>query len=1045
MKHIFHHPAERETGRKYWRSLGEVANTDEFRGWLEREFPAGAAELKLDGVSRRNFLKLMGASTALAGFGLAACRKPHSLVPFTKSSEWAIPGKPLFYATAMPRRNGAMPLVVTTHDGRPTKIEGNPLHAIGKGATDTFAQGSILDLYDPERLRFFFEDGDKVDSASFEEFLDRYVERAGDGTGLAFLLEEDNSPTRERLRKEVQARFPKATWAVYEPLGDDFTRAAEKGAFGDGVRVSYDIAKAEVILTLDCDFLGTENRNLNDLRAFSDGRRVEKPGDKMNRLYSVENRYTITGGMADHRLRLPASQIGHFVYALAQELGVPTGGITLDGDVQFPEGWIRECAADLKANQGRSLVLVGQRQPAAVQQLGYAINSALGNLGQTLLGAVQPVAPAAGIEELSAAIDDGSVKALFIFGGNPVYNAPSNLGWEKLNEKIGLIVHLTQSENETSRFATWVVPGTHYLEEWGDAFAADGSYVAIQPMVLPLYGGWSELDLLARLAGRPKPKGSELVQETFRQQVGSVNFDKNWNAFLRDGFVANNESPLPLSFSGQIPSATLAAPATSGKIEVVFPADSKMDDGRYNNNGWMQELPDPITKTTWDNVAWISPATAKEFGVKHPKHASDHDVIEIAFDDGRSVIAPAYIVPGHADNSISLSLGWGREVVGKIGRGTGVNAYRLRTSTSPYYAVGAQITKLRRKFNVAHTQEHFSMEGRELVREQTLPEFNVAPDAVQSMGGDSHVAPGYPSLFTHPPMDAPNQWGMAIDLNTCIGCATCTLSCQAENNIPIVGKEQVMTGRSMHWMRNDRYFVSDGGEQQGLDQHASDPEIVFQPMLCQHCENAPCETVCPVNATVHTPDGLNVMAYNRCIGTRYCANNCPFKVRRFNFFDYNERPITPVKFGPFGEVGGLKLGPLTEKGSPDTLKMQKNPNVTVRMRGVIEKCSFCSQRIQEARIAQKVKAGGSDQVRIPADTFTSACAQSCPTGAIVFGDVSNPESRVSKLQAQSKNYRLLEYLNVKTRVSYLARLRNPNPKMPDAKPTAASQPKHAHS
>ncbi len=1046
MKHIFQHPPEKLTGRKYWRSLGELADTEEFRGWLEREFPAGAAELKADGVSRRNFLKLMGASTALAGLGLAACRHPKNLVPFTKSSEWTIPGKPLFYASAMPRRSGAMPLVVTTHDGRPTKIEGNPVHpSAGKGATDLFAQASILDLYDPDRARFFEEGGNRSDAGRFEAYLDGLLAAAGDGSGLAFLLEENNSPTRERLRQEIARRFPKAIWAVYEPLGNELADAAAAAAFGPGVRPMPVFEKADVILTLDYDFLGNELISLAHTRAFADRRRVEQPGDKMNRLYSVENRYTVTGSSADHRLRLPASQIGRFALALARELGVDVSGIAApEGGAEFSAEWVREAAADLKSAQGRSVVLVGPRQPVAVQQLGAAINQALGAVGETLVGARIPTAPTATLPELAEAIKAKSVKTLLIFGGNPVYTAPSNLGWATLQKAVPEVIRLGLWVDETSRYARWHVPAAHYLESWSDGLTADGIHTAIQPMILPLYDGWSELDLLAKCAGRKKPTGAELVQETFREQLSPVDFTISWNRFLRDGFIARRKRPARLAYNGSLP-ASLPAPVQAGKMEIVFAADSKMDDGRYNNNGWMLELPDPITKTTWDNTAWVSPRTAKRFGISQIAYKGDHNIIEITV-GGRKLKAAAFIAPGHADDSITLSLGWGRTEVGRLGRGTGVNAYALRTLESPYFAVDGEIAMTERTVKIAHTQEHFSMEGRELVREASLDEFNEHPDFVQEMGGDAEVPPGPPSLYTHPKLDAPNQWGMTIDLNICTGCAACTVACQAENNTPVVGKEQVIMGRSMHWMRTDRYYVSDTGEREDLSEYPSDPGLVSQPMLCQHCENAPCETVCPVNATIHSPDGLNVMAYNRCIGTRYCANNCPFKVRRFNFFDYTQRPITPVKVPLLGEVNGLKLGPLTEKGTPDTIKMQKNPNVTVRMRGVMEKCTFCVQRIQEARIAQKVKAGASDDVRIPPDVFTTACAQVCPTGAIVFGDIANPESRVSKLKKQDKNYRLLKYLNVNTRVSYLARLRNLNPKMPDAKkPVARGAAQTAHS
>jgi len=1034
MKQIFHHPPEKATGRKYWRSLDELAETPEFRTWLEREFPAGASELSLDAVSRRNFLQLMGASTALAGLGLTACHRPEKhLVPFTQSHEWAIPGKPLFFATSMPRRSGYLPLVATTHDGRPTKIEGNPLHPVSKGATDLFAQASILDLYDPDRARFIVDRKQQSDVKRFEAYVEKLLKTIGDGSELAFLLEENNSPTRERLRSEIMNRFPKAKWAVYEPLGGELADAATAASFGPAVQVIPAFEKADVVLALDCDFLGTDQYPLNAVRAFSERRRVEKAGDKMNRLYVVENRFTVTGGMADHRLRIPASHVGAFALALARDLGVPVDGIAQPAGVELPHKWIAELAADLKSARGRSLVLAGNRQPVAVQQLAAAINSALGALGQTLIGAPKTTAPALTISDLAAEIKAKKITALFILGGNPVYNAPSDLDWAGLQKSVPETIRLGYYADETSHAARWHVPATHFLENWGDGIAADYSYVAVQPMILPLFGGWSELDLLAKIAGRPKPAGPELVQETYRGFGFKGEFAAGWNKFLHDGFVSAPAAPVALTFSGRLPTE-LPKPAAANFIEVVFPADSKLDDGRYNNNGWMQELPDPITKTTWDNVAWISPMMADELNIRQILYRGhEQPVLEIEV-NGRKLEAPAFVVPGHADNSISLSLGYGRSVTGRVGLGSGVNAYALRTQDAPYFAVGAKVAKLARTYVVAHTQEHFNMEGRALVREATLAEFNADPGFVKK--ADEEVPPGNPSLYAHPKLDAPNQWGMAIDLNTCTGCAACVIACQAENNIPIVGKEQVSKGRFMHWMRNDRYFVSSGHLEEDLGQYPADPEMAMQPMMCQQCENAPCETVCPVNATVHSSDGLNVMAYNRCIGTRYCANNCPFKVRRFNFFDYNQRPIGPVDVPVLGEVSGLYLGPLTKKGAADIVKMQKNPNVTVRMRGVMEKCTFCVQRIQEARIAQKVKAGASNDVRIAPDTFMAACQQVCPTEAIVFGDVSNPESRVSKIKKQEKNYRLLEYLNVSTRVSYLGRVRNPNPKMPDLKRTA---------
>jgi molybdopterin-containing oxidoreductase family iron-sulfur binding subunit len=548
-------------------------------------------------------------------------------------------------------------------------------------------------------------------------------------------------------------------------------------------------------------------------------------------------------------------------------------------------------------------------------------------------------------------------------------------------------------------------------------------------MILPLYSGWSDNDILARFAGLPKPTGPELVQETFQQLAPAGDFAAAWNKFLHDGFLAGSAAATvrTLSFAGAAAGsyigdhANLAALSGAGNFEIVFTPDFHAYDGRYINNGWMQEVPDPVTKLTWDNAALISPATARELGIGKSEDGSA-DMIEIALEGGAKIEIPALIAPGHADRSISISLGYGRTNTGRVGEGTGTNVYPLRSSAAPYVAFTQSVKRTGGTTVLAVTQQHFSMEGRAFAREGTLSTFEENPTFAKVMNLDEELPKaGNPSLYSHPPLTAAEQWGMAIDLNTCTGCNACVVACQAENNSPIVGKEQVINGREMHWMRIDRYFAS-------TDDEDTEPEMIVEPLMCQQCENAPCETVCPVNATVHTPDGLNSMAYNRCIGTRYCANNCPYKVRRFNFFDYNQRPI---------EHHQLYLGPLTQKGSPDTIKMQKNPNVTVRMRGVMEKCTFCVQRIEEARIATKVKAGASDNVKIPVDSFKSACQQACPSEAIVFGDITEPASAVSKLRASPRGYRLLEYLNTSTRVIYLAKIRNPNPRMPGAEKIAA--------
>ena len=1074
MKRVLQHPAPTQTGKQYWRSLGELSDTPEFRGWLEREFPAGAAEIEGDEVSRRSFLKLMGASMALAGFGLSSCRKPEMhLVPFSKSAEWVIPGKRLYYATAMPRRYGAMPLVVSTVDGRPIKVEGNPLHPDSFGATDAFAQASVLDLYDPARSKRFVQKNKLSDRASFEKYIAELRPKlvANGGAGLAFLVEETWSPTRERLRSELQKQFPKMRWCVYDPLLSEAQHFSTQISFGDSTRLIPQFDKADVIFALDSDFLNCGEGDLASIRGFTARRRVREAKDSMNRLYVVENRFTLTGAMADHRLRYPASQIPAITHALASKIAVATKDqglssvlITLKAPAKaakFDERWLEQAAQDLLSKPGASLVVAGPHQPVVVQLMVYGINNALKNIGTTtVLRTLPKRARVSSILQLASEIDAGRIQQLFIFGGDPVYNAPRSIaldrktkqpvGWPELQKRVPEVVRLGQFEDSTSALSQWHIPAAHYLETWSDALTPSGSYVAIQPMILPLFDGVSEIELLSSLLGQPKVDGPQLVQETFRATSPPGDFETAWNKFLHDGFAThlpvqdqppkfngnsaggvahtlwNNETPVP----------------TKDSPEIVLVGSYSVDDGRYINNGWLLELPDPITKLAWDNAAMMSPSFARHIGVK------DGDLVQIAVTDtakdpsgkpiAREVVIAALIVPGHADNSITIPLGYGRKHTGPVGEQVGFDGYLLRTSSNPHYIVAdkkaiASVTvkKVAGSYALATTQEHFSIEGRGLVREATLEHYRGDEDFVKKIAGDEELPAKLPTLYTHPKLDAPQQWGMTVDLNTCTGCNACVIACQAENNIPIVGKLQVSHGRVMHWIRIDRYYASSKPFDQDKGEWPENPELVHEPMMCQHCENAPCETVCPVNATVHSESGLNVMVYNRCIGTRYCANNCPFKVRRFNYFDYNQRPIGKKEVAGFS-VYQEYLGPLTKKGAPDTMKLQKNPNVTVRMRGVMEKCTYCVQRIEEAKIAANVRAGASDKTLIPRDSFTSACAQACPTEAIVFGDIADPETRVSKIKAENRNYRLLEYLNVNTRTSYLARIRNPNPKMPDA-------------
>ena len=1041
MKRVIQHPTSSATGRTYWRSLGEYARTPDFEEWLHREFPAGAAEWDQDPLSRRSFIRLMGASLALAGLGLSGCRRPEAhLVPFTQSPEWVIMGKNLSFATAQPRRRGAIPLLATTFDGRPTKMEGNPLHPASLGASDNHAQASVLDLYDPARRHFLTRSGKKATVTDFEAEITKIrTEGTRDaGASLAILADETLSPTRERLRSELQRQFPQATWAVYEPLALGRDLEASAAAFGPGTEVRPDLSAAKAILSVDCDFLGSDEGDLSDTRGFASGRRIRKPGDKSNRLYVAEPRFSLTGTMADHRLRLRASDTGAFLLELARQIRSLRPNSELNTvlakapDLPLPSGvdpaWIRECAADLVAHGNRSLILVGRRHSVSTQALGYAINAALGNVGTTLIIQPRLSVPSTSLQSLTEKIRTGSIRTLVILGGNPVYNAPADLGWSDLLATIPTSIHLSPLFNATSAKSTWFVPGTHYLESWGDALAGDGSYLSIQPTLQPLWAGESQLEFLARLIGQPKPIGPALIRETFaaRTKLGDDKQEQAWNDFVREGFLAggatNSSRPLNSgAVSSLLSDISSANTVDANSLEAVFTHSGAVDDGRYANNGWLQEWPDPMTKLTWDNAILLSSKTASSLGLKNEiiKGILVTDVVKATI-GSRMVEAPVVIAPGHVDFAVSLPVGYGQDLLGPVAKGAGFDAYRLRTNDAEYIAQGLRLERTGRTQQLAVTQEHQAMEGRDLVREAALTEFNEDPGWAKKVGMDGHIPPNQ-TFYPSPKLTGEHQWAMVVDLSTCTGCNACVTACTAENNIPVVGKDQVIKGREMHWIRVDRYYTGEPDE----------PEAVSQPVACMQCENAPCETVCPVNATVHNEEGLNVMAYNRCIGTRYCANNCPYKVRRFNFFDYNQRPIDKLYWGP-----------LAPKGTEETIKLQKNPNVTVRMRGVMEKCTFCVQRIEEAKINARVKARDSDNLKIPTGTLQTACQQACPADAIVFGDLKDEKSEVSQLRALPQNYSLLEYLNVRPRLTYLGRIRNPNPAMPGARTSYI--PSHGH-
>jgi molybdopterin-containing oxidoreductase family iron-sulfur binding subunit len=1024
-----------------------LAETPEFRQWVEREFPAGASEWT-DPVSRRHFVKIMSASFLLAGFGLAGsgCRRPEQrILPFSKMPENYLHGVPQYYATAMPTRGSAIPLVAKSNDGRPTKVEGNSLHPDSNGGTDRFAQASILNLYDPDRATRFTNRG-KVTSpdAAFEALAQISKQaQANGGQGLAFLLERNNSPSGQRLQTVLRDKFPQARWHVYEPVDLGIKRRAASLAFGKSVRPYYRFEAAKVIVSLDCDFLGAEEDVQNHIRSFAQGRRLHERGDELNRLYSVESLMTLTGINADHRLRIPCSAVAQVAAALAKAVlkpgtvsGLDNAGLAAGLDSK----WITECAKDLTAHRGDSLVVAGYRQPMSVHLLALAINDALGNIGKTVVFHEVPASKEGGIVELANALKGGQVETLAILGGNPAYNAPADLDWAKAQGQAKTVVRLGYYEDETSQpdptsqQTKWHLPAAHYLESWGDARTSDGTLVPIQPLIAPLFGGLTELEVLARLGGLNPATPYEIVRDTFAGLAGRGDTEAAWRKFLHDGFLANSaakavEVQLNAAAVSQAVSGLKVSSPARERLEVVFHRDYSLDDGRYNNNGWLQEMPDPITKLTWDNAVLISRKTAAELGVQN------NDLVEIKL-GSRAIRGPIWVQPGMADYSIGLALGYGREHTGRVGQGSGFNTYPLRTSEGENFAVGATLRKTGQTYPLSITQEHWSMEGRPIVREANLEQYRQHPDFAKKMKLEEppEVKPLYPNPFDELKKKGLHQWGMSIDLNLCVGCSACMMACQSENNIPIVGKEQVKRGREMHWLRIDRYYAASPKRQNFMETFQvdqkeqfqswiDDPQVVTQPMLCQHCEAAPCENVCPVNATVHDQEGLNLMVYNRCVGTRYCSNNCPYKVRRFNYFDYNKRPIGPK----------LYLGPFAHRKDDewDLLKMSKNPDVTVRMRGVMEKCTFCVQRIEQAKIARKVKAGASGDVVVPTDSFTTACAQACPAGAIVFGNIKDENSRVSKLKKLDRDYTVLEFLLTKPRLTYLAKVRNPNPAMPD--------------
>jgi MoCo/4Fe-4S cofactor protein with predicted Tat translocation signal len=954
----------RQGGPRFWKSLEEWSQSPEFLPYLHREFPEYASEWDA-GISRRRFLQLMGASFALAGLTACSRQPQEKIVPYVRRPEEIIPGRPVYYATTFPHRGYGKGVIVSTEMGRPTHIEGNPDHPASLGATDSFMQASILGLYDPDRSQVIRQ-GKEV--KTWDDFTQsvaiRIQEHEKDqGTGLFLLTGKMTSPSLLDQFERLHQRFPKLTWCDYESAAP--VRA--KGISGKDAEPIYDLSRADVIVSLDADFLAEGPANLIHIKAFSKKRR--DPAIDFTRLYVVESVPTTTGAKADQRWSRKPSD----VVAFAQEMA---DAILHQKPTTIPE--IQRLVAELQGKWGRSVIIAGDYQPEIVHALAFQMNQALGNFGLTVKyqETVGPNLPSTTLSDFVTALKTGVATTLLSAGANPAYDLPTEFGFAEALVKVPHSIHLGLYDDETGSQCEWHVPESHYLEAWGDVLAIDGTPSLIQPLIEPLYPDSAALpEVISLFVDFPPQKGYDIVHRFWQGKL-TGDASTSWNLSLNKG-VLNSAASNAVSASSPVSELLTPAvvpPQASGDYEILFRPDTSADDGRYANNGWLQELPRPLSKLTWDNVAMISPKSGEALDVK------TGDMVTLNTSTN-SVSAPIWIQPGHADGCVSLTLGYGRTKAGEVANGVGFNASLLRSSTLAWSLPDARIEKLNRTHDLASTQHHFSMEGRGLIQIETLANYKVDPRKAQEAQPDPP-----PEENLYPPHEYKNHaWAMSIDLNTCVGCNACIVACQSENNIPVVGKDQVLKGREMHWLRVDRYFEGSPEE----------PEIHFQPVACMQCEDAPCEVVCPVGATVHSSEGLNDMVYNRCVGTRYCSNNCPYKVRRFNFLEYSDT-------------------------THPTIALQKNPDVTIRSRGVMEKCTYCVQRIESARIdSQK------EMRPIRDGEIITACQSACPAEAIVFGDINDPNSRVSRLKSLPRNYGLLADLNTHPRTTYLAKVTNP--------------------
>ena len=1067
-------------GRLYWRSLGELADSLQFREYLHREFPEQASEWN-DPKGRREFLKLMSASLALAGVGACTRQPEEQIVPYVRQPENLVPGRPLFYASAVVHGGYAQPVLVESHMGRPTKLEGNPEHPASLGATDPFVQAEILNLYDPDRAKTVTLRGEVRSWGNFLTAMQSALsaQKAKGGSGLRFLTGPITSPSAAELMATILRDQPQARWHQFDPAG-----MSGMAATGANSRAVYHFDKADVVVSLDADFINCGPGSVRYQRDFATRRRVMDDTKTMNRLYAIESAPTLTGAKADHRLAVKASEVEVVARELAAAAGAATGGAAHPpASVPRPGApdvakWVGAIAKDLQAHRGRSLIVAGEFQSPAVHQIARSMNEALGNVGATVTYAgeveARPADRHASLAELATAMDAGQVDVLVIFGGNPVFTAPADLKFAERMAKVGLIAYHGLFVDETAHLSHWNVPATHALESWGDFRAFDGTVTLTQPLIAPMYEGRSLHEVLAMFTAQGDRRGMQIVKDYWTRAYGGgagwtitypdgatfPNVDAFWRRALHDGFIPGTSvlqggpatpftpapvvatpaaaagaaaaagglntlatgapqagspgaapipgapgvpgtaaqqqviPPPPGAPSPQAPApSAVAPPAPAGGLELIFRPDPTIWDGSFANNGWLQELPKPLTKITWDASAWVSPRLAQERGLQN------HDVIELKY-RGNTAKMPVWIMAGQPYESVTVFLGYGRKMAGRVGNATPeaqqFNAYLLRTSDAPWFGHGLEISKTGERYLLATTQDHQAMDGRAPVRVAALEEYKHDTSVIAHQG---HSFPRTLTLYPDHIYDG-YKWGMAIDLTTCTGCGACTIACVAENNIPVVGKQEVLRGREMHWIRVDHYFSGD---------FFGTPETYHQPIPCMQCENAPCEVVCPVAATSHSAEGLNDMTYNRCVGTRYCSNNCPYKVRRFNFLEYAD-------------------------WKTQALEPMRNPDVTVRSRGIMEKCTYCVQRINHARVDAK-----REERKIRDGEVLTACQATCPADAIVFGDMNDPNSRVNQMKAQQRNYGILEDLNTRPRTTYLAAIRNPNPELEAGRPAGTTE------